>query len=261
MSALRPPGPGRGSVEGTVQGVGFRPYVYRLAAELGLAGCVLNDAHGVLLEVEGESDAVEEFLAPAGARGPAAGRDRAGGACPTAPRRRASAEFAIRPSPRGGVGRCARDPGQRDLRRLPARAVRSADRRYRYPFINCTNCGPRFTIVRGVPYDRPFTTMAGFEMCAACQAEYEDPADRRFHAQPNACPVCGPSVSAARRPPGAAAREALPTRVARRRRRSRRARSWPSRGSAATTWPAGPMTRPPWPGCGRASTGRTSRSR
>ncbi len=179
-------------VEGTVQGVGFRPYVYRLAREHGLVGYVLNDTRGVLVEVEGDRDAVAAFLARLGPQAPPLAkiervavqeRDPVG-----------EGRFAIRPSPTGGVldAPVTADSATCDdcLREL----FDPADRRYRYPFINCTNCGPRFTIVRGVPYDRTRTTMAGFQMCARCRAEYEDPADRRFHAQPNACPECGPAA-------------------------------------------------------------------
>ena len=119
--------------------------------------------------------------------------------------------FAIRPSPAGGEPDALVSPDTATCDDCLAELFDPADRRYRYPFVNCTNCGPRFTIVTGVPYDRPLTTMAGFEMCAACQAEYDDPADRRFHAQPNACPECGPSVRGLRR---------------RRRRAGRRAGSW-----------------------------------
>ena len=179
-------------VEGVVQGVGFRPFVHRLAGELALAGVVRNDARGVEIEVEGSGDAVRAFLdrlvadapplaaveavrtveaAPLGGRGFAIEASRAG-----APEALVSADAAT----------C--DDCLREL-------FDPADRRFRYPFVNCTNCGPRFTIVRGVPYDRPRTTMAGFAMCAACRAEYDDPADRRFHAQPNACPVCGPHAT------------------------------------------------------------------
>jgi hydrogenase maturation protein HypF len=179
-------------VRGTVQGVGFRPYVYRLAGELGLSGFVLNDAHGVLLEVEGRADAIETFLARLGPDAP-----------PLAVLEQVSTEaraptgadgFAIRHSPQGGVADTPVTPDSATCSACLAELLEPGDRRYRYPFINCTNCGPRFTIVRGVPYDRPLTTMVGFAMCPSCRAEYEDPADRRFHAQPNACPECGPSV-------------------------------------------------------------------
>jgi hydrogenase maturation protein HypF len=179
-------------VHGTVQGVGFRPYVYRLAGELGLGGYVLNDSYGVLLEVEGSADAVEEFLARLSADAPPlAVVERV-----IAEARAASGqtEFTIRQSPRGGTPNAPVTPDTATCPDCLRELFDPADRRFRYPFINCTNCGPRFTIVRGVPYDRPLTTMASFTMCPACQAEYEDPADRRFHAQPNACPVCGPSL-------------------------------------------------------------------
>ncbi|MGH2891623.1 MAG: Sua5/YciO/YrdC/YwlC family protein, partial [Solirubrobacteraceae bacterium] len=181
-------------VDGTVQGVGFRPYVYRLAGALALNGWVLNDARGVLLEVEGAAGSVDEFLARLRPEAP-----------PLAAIERLHSErrppegehgFEIRPSPTAAGGQDA--PVAPDTATCPdclRELLDPADRRYRYPFINCTNCGPRFTIVRGVPYDRPLTTMAGFAMCAACLVEYQDPADRRFHAQPNACPVCGPRVS------------------------------------------------------------------
>jgi hydrogenase maturation protein HypF len=180
-------------VEGTVQGVGFRPYVHRLAGELGLAGYVLNDSRGVLLEIEGSSDAVDGFLARLGQDAPplAVLERLAVSDCePTG-----DGGFEIRPSPHGEPADVPVTPDSATCEDCLRELHEPSDRRYRYPFINCTNCGPRFTIVRGVPYDRPLTTMAGFEMCSDCRAEYENPGDRRFHAQPNACPKCGPSLS------------------------------------------------------------------
>jgi hydrogenase maturation protein HypF len=181
-------------VRGTVQGVGFRPYVYRLAGELGLAGWVLNDAHGVLLEVEGDGAAVDAFLERLGPQAPPLAaveqvQVRSVARLSTADR------FEIRESPRGETPDAPVTADSATCEDCLRELFDPTDRRYRYPFINCTNCGPRFTIVRGIPYDRPYTTMAGFVMCAACQAEYDDPSDRRFHAQPNACPACGPSLS------------------------------------------------------------------
>ncbi len=179
-------------VNGTVQGVGFRPYVYRLAGELGLGGFVLNDASGVLIEVEGSPALVDRFLVRVGAEAP-----------PLAVVERVAIEecaasgdvaFTIRESIPSAVPDAPVAPDTATCEDCLRELSDPADRRFRYPFINCTNCGPRFTIVRGVPYDRPLTTMALFTMCGACRAEYEDPADRRFHAQPNACPVCGPSL-------------------------------------------------------------------
>ncbi|MFL5863217.1 MAG: carbamoyltransferase HypF [Solirubrobacteraceae bacterium] len=180
-------------VHGTVQGVGFRPYVYRLAGQLGLSGFVFNDAHGVVAEVEGSGGAVGAFLARLELEAPPlAVLDRV----LTEERPPSGARtFAIRESPRGEMPDAPVTPDTAVCAECLRELTDPADRRFRYPFINCTNCGPRFTIVRGVPYDRPLTTMAGFAMCAACRAEYEDPGDRRFHAQPNACPECGPSVS------------------------------------------------------------------
>jgi hydrogenase maturation protein HypF len=182
----------RARVDGTVQGVGYRPFVYRLADELEIAGWVLNDERGVLVEAEGPPDAVAAFVQRLSADAP-----------PLADVRGVSVEdlpatgepgFEIVASERGGAATAPVTPDSATCDECLAELADPADRRHRYPFTNCTNCGPRFTIVRGIPYDRPLTTMAGFEMCAACQAEYDDPLDRRFHAQPNACPVCGPQV-------------------------------------------------------------------
>jgi hydrogenase maturation protein HypF len=179
-------------VHGTVQGVGFRPYVYRLAAELGLSGFVLNDSRGVLIEIEGSVASVGDFLLRLGPDAPPlAILDRV----ETAEREpRGEGGFAILESPHGGTPDAPVTADSATCADCLAELADPGDRRFRYPFINCTNCGPRFTIVTGVPYDRPLTTMTAFEMCALCRAEYENPADRRFHAQPNACPECGPSV-------------------------------------------------------------------
>ncbi|ADB50972.1 (NiFe) hydrogenase maturation protein HypF [Conexibacter woesei DSM 14684] len=178
-------------VEGVVQGVGFRPYVFRLAEELGLAGFVLNDVHGVLAEVEGEDAAVARFLALLPERAPPLARVEGVAVRDLDPVGDGGA-FAIVESVAGGTPDARVSPDTATCDDCLAELSDPADRRFRYPFLNCTNCGPRFTIVRGVPYDRPATTMASFAMCAACRAEYDDPRDRRFHAQPNACPACGP---------------------------------------------------------------------
>jgi len=182
----------RARVVGTVQGVGFRPYVHRLARELELAGYVLNDDRGVLLEVEGAGSAVTSFLErlPVDAP-PLATVERV---APEDLEPTGEAGFKIAASEHRGEALALVSPDVATCDACLRELFDPADRRHRYPFINCTDCGPRFTIVRGVPYDRPLTTMAGFEMCGRCRAEYEDPTERRFHAQPNACPDCGPSL-------------------------------------------------------------------
>ena len=181
-------------VEGIVQGVGFRPFVYTLATGLGLSGFVGNDVDGVFVEVEGPSAAVTEFLRQLERDPPPLARIERVTATAVTPK--GTTSFAIAAS--GPVTESRRTLVSADTATC-ADCLRELadpdDRRYRYPFINCTNCGPRFTIVRDVPYDRPFTTMARFAMCPACAAEYHDPADRRFHAQPTCCPACGPRLT------------------------------------------------------------------
>jgi len=179
-------------VRGIVQGVGFRPFVHRLAMRHRLAGHVLNDGGGVVVEAEGKPEELDAFTAALRLQAPPLARVESVSVEPLPPV--GERGFEIRASGEGtrtalipaDVATC--DDCLREL-------FDPADRRYRYPFVNCTQCGPRFTIVRDVPYDRARTTMAGFSMCAACRAEYEDPADRRFHAEPIACPVCGPRLS------------------------------------------------------------------
>jgi hydrogenase maturation protein HypF len=179
-------------VEGVVQGVGFRPFVHRLASELGLAGFVRNDARGAVIEVEGEPAAVEALLRRLVTDAPPLAQVQVVG-IEVVPAR-GEGGFAIAESAAGGPPDAQVSPDSATCAACLRELFDPADRRYRYPFINCTDCGPRFTIVRGVPYDRPLTTMAGFAMCELCTAEYDDPSNRRFHAQPNACPTCGPQL-------------------------------------------------------------------
>ncbi len=183
----------RVEIHGAVQGVGFRPFVYRLASDLALAGWVINDTRGVFIEVEGPEDRARAFL------------DRL-------PREKPPlaiihtirhewlppagyTEFTIRHSAEEGTRTVLVLPDVATCADCLAEVFDPHDRRHRYPFTNCTNCGPRFTIIEALPYDRPHTTMRHFPMCPACQAEYDNPADRRFHAQPNACPTCGPTLA------------------------------------------------------------------
>jgi hydrogenase maturation protein HypF len=179
-------------VSGTVQGVGFRPFVFNLAARLGLRGWVCNTSGSVEIVAEGGTPALEEFTARLRAEAPPLARIDSLDWESIAPS--GFSAFEIRASiPQPGEFQ----PVAPDIA-LCADCARELldprDRRYLYPFINCTNCGPRLTIIRDVPYDRPRTSMAPFAMCPPCRAEYENPADRRFHAQPIACPACGPRV-------------------------------------------------------------------
>ncbi len=183
----------RYSVGGLVQGVGFRPFVYRLAHELGLSGSVRNTAAGAAIEVEGSHEAVSAFAWRLASDLPSAARILLMEATDLAPV--GLSGFTIEASTRDAAPSASVLPDLATCAECTAEIADPAERRYRYPFTNCTNCGPRFTIVQRLPYDRANTTMAGFAMCDACRAEYEDPTDRRFHAQPIACPHCGPQVA------------------------------------------------------------------
>lgn len=181
------------SVGGSVQGVGFRPFVFRLAARHGLAGSVRNDGRGVAIELEGDPTALDRFVN--GLRGqlpPLARVDRV-----DIDRSAAIglSGFRIGESCTSGPANTAIPADVATCDACLAELFDPADRRHRFPFINCTDCGPRLTIVEGLPYDRFRTTMARFEMCAECRAEYENPLDRRFHAEPVACPACGPRLT------------------------------------------------------------------
>ena len=180
-------------VEGIVQGVGFRPFVYSLANRLGLRGFVGNDVDGVFAEVEGDPAAVREFLRAVETDAPPLARVERVTAAPLAPA--GTASFRIVASESAGRRRALIAADTATCADCLRELADPADPRFRYPFINCTNCGPRFTIVRDVPYDRPLTTMSAFPMCERCAAEYHDPASRRFHAQPVCCPACGPRLT------------------------------------------------------------------
>ena len=197
LPALKPMKSIRITVRGVVQGVGFRPFIYRLAHEHKLAGWVRNTSGSVEIEVEGEESSVDRFVEEIRKSAPPMAKIE---------------EITSSPIPHQGhtgfeIIESRPEPGQYQLvspdiatcEACRQEIFSSSDRRYRYPFTNCTNCGPRFTIIEDIPYDRPLTTMKQFTMCPRCRKEYDDPLDRRFHAQPNACPACGPRLELADR--------------------------------------------------------------
>jgi hydrogenase maturation protein HypF len=179
-------------VRGIVQGVGFRPFVYRIANEHGIKGSVSNNPQGVDIVARGEGDQIYLFLKALKDEAPPAAVVDKVSVFTTDPFLASS--FTITPSKSDGEKHVLISPDLATCDDCLAELYDEDDRRYRYPFINCTNCGPRFTIIADTPYDRPNTSMAKFTMCPDCRREYDDPSDRRFHAQPNACPVCGPRV-------------------------------------------------------------------
>lgn len=180
-------------VNGLVQGVGFRPFVYRVAKRLGLGGFVGNTATGVTIEVEGSPHAVQEFARQLHQDVPELALINSCLTTELDPT--GQAEFGIVTSSHDAKVSTLISPDIATCDDCLKELFAPSDRRYRYSFINCTNCGPRYTIVESLPYDRPFTSMKSFPMCSACEREYHDPSDRRFHAQPNACPACGPKLT------------------------------------------------------------------
>jgi len=182
----------RVAIRGAVQGVGFRPFVYRLATEMGLLGWVSNSPQGVFLEVEGAPETLRTFLLRLQKEHPPRSSIQSLESSFLTPV--GLDTFEIRPSDGTGERTTLILPDIATCADCLREIFDPADRRYLYPFTNCTNCGPRFSIIQSLPYDRPNTTMARFAMCKACAAEYENAGDRRFHAQPNACPVCGPHL-------------------------------------------------------------------
>ena len=179
-------------IRGTVQGVGFRPWVARLARGLGVTGSVRNDARGVVVEAFAAEEALQRFVSQLQTDRPPSARIVSLRSRALNPEART--EFRIEASEGGGHKALSIPPDLGTCEECAAEVLDPADRRHGYAFTNCTSCGPRFTIATGIPYDRAQTTMASFEMCSACAAEYADVEDRRFHAQPNACPKCGPSL-------------------------------------------------------------------
>ena len=180
------------TVTGVVQGVGFRPFVHRLATELGLTGFVGNDAAAVFIEAQGPGQAIAELTRRLSAEAPPLALITGIRAAPAEPR--AEDGFVIVASTNAGGARTLVPPDVATCDACLRELLDPASRRYRHPFITCTDCGPRFTIIADLPYDRPATTMAGFPMCEQCEHEYHDPADRRFHAQPISCHDCGPTL-------------------------------------------------------------------
>lgn len=177
-------------VRGVVQGVGFRPFVYRLARANGLCGWVLNQENGVEIHVEGEAAALEDFTRALAKEAPSAAQISALESAPTQPAN--LTEFVIRDSLRSGTPTVRISPDLPICEACLAELFDPADPRYLYPYINCTNCGPRFTVIESLPYDRARTTMRRWSLDTLCEQQYNDPLDRRFHAQPVACPNCGP---------------------------------------------------------------------
>ena len=181
------------NVRGVVQGVGFRPFVYRLATQHHLFGWVRNTSGKVEIEVEGNKTEIRKFLQELETQAPPMARIEDIQTTFSSPPQ-GYTDFRIQESlPQQNKYQLV-SPDIATCADCREEIFNPADRRFRYPFTNCTNCGPRFTIIEDIPYDRPNTTMREFQMCPRCEQEYNDPLNRRFHAQPNACPVCGPKL-------------------------------------------------------------------